>query len=208
MTRAPALALLALLALAGASPAASAHQALPDPLTGTLAIPAGGSVRLAVADLHAGDTLWIETTALGGASSVTALVRWSDAAGATHEGPRSVVSQATELTFRAPREFEAATLELANSGDAEASVTYAYLSTAPFWRSYDLWVPTFAPFLFLGLCALLAVVLRPWIRARGTGPVRPPGWEETQARKALEKGATSRPNESHHTKKTLETDLQ
>lgn len=177
------------LALLAWTPAAAAHQALPDPLTGTLVVRAGEGASVTVADLHPGDTLWVEVKVASGAAAVATRVRWTDGSGAAHAEAPAGPSAHEELKFVAPRDLASATIEITNDGAAEASVTYAYLSTVPFWRAYDLWLGTFAPFLLLGACVLLAIVLKPWIRARGTGPIRPPGWEEAQARKAEAKPA-------------------
>lgn len=178
---------VALLALLGLAPGASAHQALPDPLTGTLVVPPGNVASLAIQDFHERDTLWVEYTVVGGTAQVSTLVRWVDAEGAPHEAAGSPAMGHAEFKFVAPRGLASATVEIANADAAEASVSYAYLSTAPFLKRTDLWIPTFAPFLLLGACVALAIAVRPWIAKHGTGPVRPPGWDEAQARKLEEK---------------------
>ncbi len=185
MTPARATALLAAVAIAtiAATPGAAAHAKVPDPIVGRSTIPAGTSVPILVDDLHGRDTLWVEFIVAEG-PGLTATVTWTDSAGGKHsERAQSTPTTHGEFRFVAPDTLAGATIVIANPGTTDATVDHQHLASAPFWRSPNLWFPAVLPFLFLAACALLAWLARPWIRLRGTGPVRPPGWEEAHATK-------------------------
>lgn len=179
----------ALLALVLALPTAAAHQGIPEPLTGTVEVEPGGVVVVAIDSLHGRDVLNFRLDVQGDGSAVAADVLWKDVAGAAHVTAGAAAARSREFRFDAPPDLASATVALRNTGEAPATVRYEYLSSAPFWRSPDLVFPAVLPFVFLAGAVLVARVLAPWMRRRGAGPVRPPGWNEAQAAKRSARAA-------------------